>query len=137
MSDLNKAILKVAQSNPEFRKALTAELSKSSALKEGVFINTFGHAYVRRYATALLTRRETLMQWDRLDKEAKEVAQAFKKAGIPFKLSEARMGNRDSAVQWQQQVVPKIQARTHQERDAVIEQVTNALDANHVLYYFV
>ena len=30
MSDLNKAILKVAQSNPEFRRALVAELQKDA-----------------------------------------------------------------------------------------------------------
>jgi len=31
MSDLNKAILKVAQENPEFRRALVAELKKEAA----------------------------------------------------------------------------------------------------------
>jgi len=31
MSNINKAILKVAKKNPEFRKAIVAELSKTSA----------------------------------------------------------------------------------------------------------
>lgn len=48
MSDLNKAILKVAKSNPEFREALVAELGKQAKWVGDLTSDSFPFSYVER-----------------------------------------------------------------------------------------
>jgi len=137
---LNKAILKVAATNPNFAKLLKAELlnqRRRLAASDGVSIDDMGVVFVRRDAHAMLTEREAKTHWDLVNRIGSKVSAALKKAGIPHKQREARLSH-DRLMRWQQMVVPNasLSSQSRDERNALIEQIAAALDASNIPYGF-